>query len=318
MTAPWPTASFVGVALSLLALFMFAGNAYVIRRLFPGRAARLHLGDVVLITGLLLTAVFLWLSLVYAALSPTTGAWIAVFLAVNSMMVALGAWFIAVMLRAEERWVSPTGWSWPATFTALVLVNELSMALAFVLIQSRPDPYFAAGGAGTGGLLTDATTSLWFFWPMLGTMALLLTTVPLPRGERRALWGLTASAAIGPWVVSSPLVGALAMAGLMAVVFVVLFREVASDASPGFLAVARAVIVAYALMAAAEAAFFFDPKAPWAPVPFAATTLIVMGAELLYLGRRALGEGRDPAPTPFPSVPSVHAPATVSEPPASG
>lgn len=319
MTAPWPSASFLGGALALLALFMFGGNAYVVRQLFPGRSTRPHWGDVVLITGLLLTAVFLWLSLVYAALSPTSGAWIAVFLALNSMMVAVSAWFVAVMLRAEERPVSRTGGAWPATFAALIVANELSMAVAFVLLQIGPNAYWAPGGAGTLGLLTDASTSVWFFWPMLGTMALLLVTVPLPRGERRALWGLTASAAIGPWVVAAPLVGAIAMALLMTVVFVILFAEIAREPTAGFLGVARGVIVAYALMAGAEAAFFFDPSAAGASVPFAAVTLLVMGAEVLYLGRRALVQWPDAEPTPETAPPAVPAPSPLSEtPPTAG
>lgn len=304
MTAPWPTASFVTVALGTLALFMFAGNLYVVRRLFPGRVARPHLGDVVLISGLLLTAVFLWLSLIYVAISPTVGAWIGVLLAINSMMVAVSAWFIAVMLRAEERVVSATGWRWPAMFTGLVLANELTMAVAFVLIQAGPATYPTTEGVGVIALLADATTSIWFFWPMLGSMALLVATVPLGRGERRALGGLTASAAVGPWVVAAPLLGAITMALLMAVVFAILFRELHRDMTTEYLAVARGVIGAYAVMGAAEAAFYFDPSSPWAPVPFAAATIGVMGAEVLYLGRFAMA--RLPDPPRIPRVPSPY------------
>ncbi|MCI4336698.1 MAG: hypothetical protein L3K17_05830 [Thermoplasmata archaeon] len=311
MTAPWPELSFVGAALGVLALFMFGGNIYVVTRLFPGPSGRPHLGDVVLIAGLLLTAIFLWLSLVYAAISPSAGAWIAVFLALNSMMVVVSAWFIAVMLRAEERPVAPRGWTWPTAFTALVLGNELAMAVAFVLIQTGPDPYLGSGGAGVVGLLADASTSIWFFWSMLGTMAVLVVWVRFPRGERTALLGLTASAAIGPWVVAAPLEGAVGMAGLMAVVFWLLFRELGSDLSPSYLNVARGVILGFTVMAVAEAAFFFDPSSPWAPVPFAVATLGVMGAELLFLSRRALV--RPVAGTlPEPFAPSAPAPSDAS------
>lgn len=318
MTAPWPPPTFVGGALVVLALLMFGANYFVVTRLFPGRGARPHLGDVVLISGLLLTAICLWLSLVYAATSPTEGAWIAVFLAVNSMMVAVGAWFLAVMLRAEQRFVSRSGWSWPTAFTALVLGNELSMAAAFVLITTGPDPYLGVAGSGAVGLVTDATTSVWFFWPMLATMLVLIATVPLPGAERTALLGLTATAALGPWIVASPLAGALAMSGLMAIVFLLLFREIARESSDGYLAVARGVIAAFAAMAAAEAAFFVDPSAGWAPVPFAAATLVVMGAELLFLSRRALAALADPAPSADATAPPMPTSGTRSESPTTG
>lgn len=317
MSAPWPALSFDTIALAVLAAFMFGANYYVVTRLFPGRGARPHLGDVVLITGLLLTAICLWLSLVYAAISPTAGAWIAVLLAINSMMVAFGAWFLAVMLRAEQRFVARSGWAWPFVYALLVLGNELSMAAAFVLIESGPGPYLGGSGSGVFGLLSDATTSVWFFWPMLGTMLILLATVPLPRAERTVLIGLTASAAVGPWIVASPLAGAAAMTVLMALVFLQIFREIGRGSTEGYLGVARGTVGGFALMAAAEAAFFVAPSASWAPVPFAAATLLVMGAELLFLSRTALTQLADPTPVPEPTSPAAST-TPLPEPPAAG
>lgn len=318
MTAPWPAASFDTAALALLAAFMWGANYFVLTRLFPGRGARPHLGDVVLTSGLLLTAIFLWLSLVYAAISPTTGAWIAVFLAINSMMVAVGAWFLAVMLRAELRAVAANNWSWPTAFAGLVLGNELSMAAAFVLIGTGPDPYFGPAGAGVVGLVTDAATSVWFFWPMLGTMLVLLATVALPRFDRTALLGLTASAALGPWIVSAPVVGAVAMSGLMALVFVQMFREIGRGEEGTNLGVARGVVAGFVVMAVVEAAFFAAPNSVWAPVPFAAATLTVMGAEVLYLGRRGLMQLAGPRLTTDPSAPRATGSGSLGDPPAAG
>lgn len=281
----------VGAALPLavLAAVMVGATIYLLRHLYPRRGGLPDLGTVVLVAGALIMMAGLWLSVAYAVLDPGDSSWTAVFLAINSMMALVGAWLIAVFLRAEERRLPARGWAWPSIFGLMILGNELLMGSTFQLVLSGPGPYFGAGGAGLLLLVSDAATSVWFDGAMLVTMVFLVLWLPFPRGERTALIGLSVSAAAGPWVVAAPLPGAIASVLLMTVVFAFLARELQLRPTPGFLRISRGVASALAVVAIAALIVALDRDPVLGPLPFVATTLLVMGVEVAYLGHAGLG-----------------------------
>lgn len=269
-----------------LAAVMVVATIYLVVQLFPRRGGLPHFGTLVLVLGAFVMTTGLWLSLIYAVVDPGDNSETAVFLAINSMMAIVGAWFIAVFLRAEERKIRGTGWTWPAVVGSLVVGNELLMAGTFVLVLNGPGPYVSAGWSGVLHWFSDGATSIWFYWAMLVTMAFLAVWLPLPRNERVALLGLSTSALVGPWVIGAPLAGAVAMAAAMAVVFLLLGRELTGHPTPAFVRIGGGVAAAFGLMTTSAAMFAVDPKGLVAPLPFAVVGLVVMAAETAYLLRR--------------------------------
>jgi hypothetical protein len=289
----------------LIAGIMVGANLYFISRIFPRKGGTPDLATIILIFGFLSMSAGLWAGLAYSVTSPGLVSTIAVFVAGNSMMAVAGAWMIGVMLRAEEKHPSPSGWLWPSLLALFFVGNEILMGLVFALMQSDGGLSGIPGTLGPLPLLTDSVVSVWFFGGMLANMVLLLLWLPVPRVERRLLLGFTVSAAAGPFVVAAPVPAAF------------LIRELQRGAlrSSGVLRVAAAIAGALALMSLASLWAVVDPSSPGGLLAFASVSLAVMGAEVLLIARWAFqiapvappvatlvaaapaGAGSEPSPT---------------------
>ncbi len=312
MTSPWPPVGPLLVPEGLIFALMVAGNTYIVIKLFPRNGSRATLADFTFLLGLLLMALGLWASLVYAAIDPGSASEISVFIALNSMMAVVGCWMLALFLRAEKRFPDPSGWTWPAVFTALFLGNEFLMGGAFLLLQTGPAGFQAAGWTGLAAASAAAVGSMWFFFAMFANMLAFVLWLPLDRSSRVALLAFSLSALVGPWLLTDALAGGVAMGALMAVVLVGFLRS--HRAGPLGLTYARTlflVSVAFGGMTLGEVAYLNLAAPVAAASAFALATITAMGIEILALTRWGLSarvaapvpDAGRPAPGPTPSVP---------------
>ncbi len=301
----------------LLAVLMVGGNLYILTALFPRRGARPTLATAILLLGILLMSMALWFSGIYAVLSPGQASTVSVFIALNSMMAVVGLWAMSLLFRAGTKHLPTRGLLWPLGFALLIVGNELLMGLTFVLAQVGPAAYAAEGNVGLATLVGDAASSAWFFWAMLATMVFFVTWLPFSRPERTLLYGFASVSAVGPWVVPDPTVGAVGMAAVMTVTFVLLARElVRSDRPrPRLLWASLGVAAGFLAMVAGEAAAYMLGSSPWAPFPFGLASLLAMLVEVFVLARWGLAgspaersaettaPGRTETPAAAPSSP---------------
>ncbi|HTT44643.1 MAG TPA: hypothetical protein VMH38_01325 [Thermoplasmata archaeon] len=301
--APLPSLATVAFPYVELAALMVAANVYILVLLFPRPRPSPTLATIVLVVGLLVAALGLWGAAIYAVLSPSDAATIAVFLAANSMMSVAGAWLIALFYRAEEHRVAPRSWTWPGLLALLFLGNELLMGVAFVLAIDGSSGYVAAGTAGLAALVSDAVDSVWFFWAMLANMVALVLVLPLPRPERALLFGLASTSAVGPFVVLDPVPAGIAMAAIMGVVVVLAVQELrgARELRPGYVWSVMGVFAAFGAMGGGEVLFLLFPGPLLGALPFALGTLLVMGGEFAILSRWAFSQG-GPTDRPVPPI----------------
>lgn len=284
----------------LFAAVMIAANLYLLTRAFPRAGGTPHYGTVVLVAGLWIMASALWIAVIDAVVDPGDSSTIAVFIAGNSMMAVFGAWMIAVFYRAEESRLPSHGWLWPSIFAALVVGSELLMGTAFVLALAGPSSYLSTGAAGALDLTRDAVGSGWFAFAMLGNMALLLAWLPVSPLRRLLLAGLASSAAFTPWVVDGSWIAVAAltavMGGVLAGGFLLIDRT--PTASIGEVRTLLVVAVGFAAMGIAGVGGLVGGQGGWDAFPFAAVSLTVMTAELVYLGHWAYARPapKDPGP----------------------
>ena len=297
-----------------LAALMVGGNLFVVLRLFPRDGARPTLATAILLLGILLMSTGLWLAGIYAVLSPGQDSSVSVFIAVNSMMAVGGLWAISLVFRAGIKHLPAHGFLWPLAFALLLVGNELLMGLTFVLAQVGPAPYAAQGWPGLAAVVGDAAASAWFFWPMLVTMAFLVTWLPFARPEQILLYGFAATAAIGPWVVPDPVVGAVGMAAVMGTTFAFLARELwrRPVPTPRYLWVGLGVTAGFLAMVGGEALAYLLRGSVWASVPFGLASFVVMTVEVFVLARWAMAGGPTPAATAIPAVARAEASASSS------
>lgn len=300
-----PTASPWLPVFGLLAALMVGGNIFVLMRLLPRDRSSPTLATVILLLGILLMSMALWFSAIYAVLAPGQASTVSVFIALNSMMAVVGLWAVSLLFRAGIKHLPAHGYLWPLAFAMLVVGNELLMGITFVLAQVGPAPYAAAGWPGLATLVGDAGQSTWFFWPMLVTMTFLVSWLPFTRPERTLLYGFAATAAIGPWIVPDPAIGAVGMAIVMGVTFGLLARDLwrRPTASPRMLWIALGVTAGFLAMVGGEALAYLLRASIWGAVPFGLGSFIVMSIELFVLARWALeGGGSGPAPMAEPTA----------------
>ncbi len=299
---------------ALLAALMVGGNVFVVYRLFPRNRSRPTLATAILLLGLLLMSMGLWFSGIYAVLSPGQASTVSVFIAVNSMMAVAGLWAISLLFRAGARPLLTHGFLWPLAFALLVVGNELLMGLTFVLAQVGPGPFAAAGWPGLAAVVGAAAQSAWFFWPMLVTMAFVVTWLPFTRPERILLYGFAAASAVGPWVVPDPGLGAVAMAVVMGTTLAFLARELwrPPAPTPRFLWAGLGVTAGFLAMVGGEALAYLLRGGAWGTVPFGLVSFLVMTAEFFVLARWAMAGGTPSsstlAPTPARAEAAASAP----------
>ncbi len=309
MISPWPP---VGPALfpeGLVLALMIVGNVYVVARLFPRGSHPLTLADITFLLGLLLMAMGLWFALIYAAIDPSGASEISVFIALNSMMAVVGCWLLALFLRAETMRPAKGGWTWPLIFTALFVGNEFLMGVAFVLFQTGPGYFQAAGWTGLATLSGAAATSAWFYVAMLANMLALVLWLPLDPASRSVLLGFSLTAALGPLVASDPPLGIAATGVLMVGVLLVMAR--ARRLGPLTVEYGRTLLVvwgAFALMGLGEGGVLTGASSPWGLVALGLSGMAAMTLELVVLTRRGLrGEPTSPSATVPPDRPPTGA-----------
>jgi hypothetical protein len=289
MTAPWPTIGLGLIPFLLVFGLMLVANVYVILRLLPHRGRPATLADATILIGILLMAVGLWFALIYAILDPGGASEVSVFIALNSMMAVVGCWAIALFLRAETKPLGGPRWQWPVVFATLVIGNELLMGIAFVLAQAGASGYSALGWAGLASLVGDSASSVWFFWAMLANMVFVVYWARIDAPSRSALIAFTLTAAVGPWLVTAPLDGGIAMGVLMA--WLLGQMALARRRGPYALTYVRTLGVVWAgfvLMTLGEGAFLLEPDPAFKTLLLALAMFTAMGAELLYLFDHAL------------------------------
>ena len=296
MSAPWPPLGVGIVPYVFLFVLMLVGNAYVVLRLFPKAGGRATLADATILLGILLMAMGLWFSLIYAFLDPGTASEVSVFIALNSMMGVVGCWAIALFLRAGAKPMGGPRWQWPAVFATLIVANEFLMGLAFVLGEAGPASYAAEGWSGLASLVGDSLSSPWFFWAMLANMLVLLYWLPIESPSKFALTGSAATSALGPWFVTAPLDAGLAMVALMAVLLLGTLRE--RRRAPLGIGYLRSLVVVWGTLAAmtvGAGAFLLEPAIGWKTFVFGLAAVAAMGGELVYLLLWGLTEAPRPA-----------------------
>ncbi|MCI4351876.1 MAG: hypothetical protein L3K14_00585 [Thermoplasmata archaeon] len=298
MIPPLPTSSLWLPLFMLLAGLMVGGNLYFVVRLFPRNRSTPTLATAILVLGLLLMSMGLWFSGIYAVVRPGDASTVSVFIAVNSMMAVVGIWAISLLFHAGQKHLPPRGFLWPLTFALLIVGNELLMGVTFVLAQVRPAAYAVHGWTGLAAVVGDAVSSVWFFWAMLATMTFLVTWLPLTHVERMLLYGFAAASAVGPWVVSDPVVGAVGMAVVMTVTFAFLARQLwtGSFATSRYLWTGFGVAAGFLAMVGGEALTYGIRGSVGAAAPFGLSSFVVMTAEVLLLARWAWTAGASGPP----------------------
>jgi hypothetical protein len=269
--------SYVIVALSMIGVTIFVLLQILPRRAEPPLQTQIVLAFAVISGGslLLVSLLFVFID------SNSTTAWTVVLLAFNFMMMfPAGFWFVSHILF-EDRRISPTGWTWPVVLGVSVTGSEVVMGVLFAY-------------AGTGHALSltlslaDGLSSIWFYWSMAAVMAGLLLWVPLSPLERWGSAGLTATAALAPWITAYPLVGGAAATAVMTAVFLLvarrLFAHRAAPVEVGFLLGLTAWFLA---MAVAAAGLVVGRGAPAGPIAFGTVMAVGMVGEVSYLVRRS-------------------------------
>lgn len=295
----------------LLAVLMVGGNVYILSALFPRGNQRPTLATAILLLGILLMSMALWFSGIYAVISPGQASTVSVFIAVNSMMAVVGLWAVSLLFRAGTKFLPTHGLLWPLGFAMLIVGNELLMGLTFVLAQVGPSVYAAQGGLGLAALVGDAAVSAWFLWAMLATMVFVISWLPLSARERWLVYGFAGSAAVGPWVVPDPVIGAVAMAGVMTVTFLLLAREIRRVPKPAarYLWVGLGVSIGFLAMGAGEALAYLLGRSAGASFPFGLASFLVMTGELFVIVRWGLRGPTVDLPPEAPSPGRTEGPA---------
>ena len=279
--------------LALIAALMAGGNAYVFVEFFPRSGGVPNLGRAILIAGLLFSSFCLWLAVAWAVTTPSVGSWIAVFLGMNTMMVVVGVWFIAVFLRAEEKFVARGSVLWPVGLSLLVVANELFMGASFVAGLQGAQALVAPNTPYALSAFTASVNSVWFFWTMLGNLVLLIVWLPLPPTDQRTLIGLSAIAAIGPWVLWDPgvgLVGVLALGGLVILQARGAFPRIAAGAPSK--RIADGTTLGILTLASVATVATVWPAQPLASLAWALGAFVVLLTETSVLSYRALQTAR--------------------------
>jgi hypothetical protein len=267
---------FAAVALSMVAVTVF-----VLTMLLPRERTGTSLTTMMIALAVLVGGSVLLLALLWVFIDPNgTTAWTWVLVAFNFMMMfPAGFWFVSLILF-EDRKVDWHSWVWPAAVALAVVGSEVLMGVLFAV----------GGGDAPNGLtaaLALGLSSVWFDWSMGAVMLALLVWLPVRGLVRGSLGALTGAALIAPWVVAAPLVGAAAMAALMTVTFLLLYRYLAGRSSvrSSDLGVVLGLAAAFAAMVAAQVAVVTMPGSYSASLAFGGAMAVVMVGEVAFVVR---------------------------------
>ncbi len=292
----------------LIAIAMIGLNLYVLHRLLLDRP-RHAVSAFVLGAGVLLAQLVLWAGVAYYLFVPTVGGFFLFAIAAQFMMVPIGIWFVALILKQSRKAIAPASLPIAVGMGLLLFANEYLMSIAFLPLAP---PAFAGTIGFTGSpveFLAAPLVTLWYCWPMGATMAALLWWTRLPVADARAVGALTATAFVAPWVPESPLAGALAMVLVMGVGMVLLLRASIADRRPSVHSahLRLGAAAAFVLMSAGAFSSMLVASGPGHILPFACVTTVVMVGETVYLLRSLLAPtGEIPRPdsmrSPLPTA----------------
>ncbi|MCI4373697.1 MAG: hypothetical protein L3K02_08685, partial [Thermoplasmata archaeon] len=275
------TAAFLPFA--VVAVAMVGVTVFVLTQVLPRTAAPVPLTAMTIGVAVLAGSSLLLLALLYVFIDPDgTTAWTWVLVAFNFMMMGpAGLWFVSLIVF-RDRSVRATSWLWPVVLSVVTVGSEAVMGILFAV----------GGGSAPAtllGALALGLSSVWFDWSMTAVMVALLLWLPLSGLVRGSLAALSAAAVLAPWVVATPLVGAVGMALLMLAVFGGLYRRLAaqSEVRPADLRVPLGLALAFASMIAAQVAIVTAPGSDVAALAFSGTMAFVMGTEVAFVLHRS-------------------------------
>jgi hypothetical protein len=312
MVAGLSDLTFATLPVGLVAIAMIGLNLYVLYRLLLDRP-RHPVSAFVLGGGVLLAQLVLWAGVAYYLFVPTVGGFVLFAIAAQFMMVPIAIWFVALILKQSQRSIAPGSVPIAVGIGLLLFANEYLMSIAFLLLAP---PAFAGTISFTGNhveFFAAPLVTLWYCWPMGGTMAALLWWARLPAVDARAVGALTATAFLAPWIPESPLAGALATAIVMGIGLGLLLQASLVDRHPSVDSahLRLGAAAAFVLMSAGAFSSVLVSSGPGHILPFASITAGVMVGETVYLVRRLLaptGERGRPGSVVSPL------PAAVAEP----
>ncbi len=273
--------------LALVAAAMVSLNVYILYRLFRDRE-RPQFSTMVLAGAFLLSQLVFWAGLAYYLESPTVGGFVVFALAAQAMMVPVGLWFVTIVFEESENVVQPRA-AWPVGLTVLVFGNELFMSWTFVALVPGALPSSIHSISAVGQVVVVSLGSLWYYWPMGITMAILLRWSRFTGPDARALAALTATAFVAPWAFEQPLVGAIAMSVIMVAGAFVLWQGMTvRSAVPGSLLLRASVGASFLAMSLSWIASYLLLPPSWGFAPFAGVMAAVMIGESYFLIRGLL------------------------------
>lgn len=269
------------VTFVIIAIAMIAITIFVLGHILPvgGRpplVTQALLGLMVIFSGSVLL-----LSLLFVFLNPNgTSSWTLVLLAFNFMMMGpAGVWFIGLVLYRDRR-IDARTWYWPAAIAVTTTGSEVIMGVLFVV----------GSGAGTtwASAFALGLNSVWYFWSMGAIMIALVIWAPLSRLERGALFALTVSSLLAPWVTAYPTAGGLSMGLLMTAVFLLLARRLGQPRGQVVGELGLLFGLAGAFLATAVAGFFVAAAngSVLSDLVFGGVMAVVMSVEVAYVFRR--------------------------------
>jgi hypothetical protein len=269
--------TFVIIAVSMIAITIF-----VLGKILPVHGRPPLVTQALLALMVIFSGSVLLLSLLFVFLGTNgTTSWTFVLLAFNFMMVGpAGIWFIGLIAFRDRR-IDRSTPLWPAAIALVTTGSEVTMGVLFAVAD--------VGSAGPVlPTLAEGLTSIWFFWSMAAVMFALVLWAPLARVERGALFALSASALLGPWVTAYPTIGGLAMGALMVAVFAGLLRELLRPGRVGVgeLPLLQGLAAAFLATAIAGFAVVATGVAVPADLAFGLVMAVVMTVEIAYLFRR--------------------------------
>jgi hypothetical protein len=269
---------FAAVALSMIVVTIF-----VLVMLMPRDRTLIALTTMTIGIAALAGSSVLLLALLFVFLNPNGDtAWTWVLVAFNFMMMfPAGLWFVSLIVF-EDRKVDWRTWLWPAALALSVVGSEVLMGVLFAVGGGNaPTTYAAAFALGL--------SSIWFDWSMGTIMLALLVWLPVRGLVRGSLAALTAAAFLAPWVVATPLPGAIGMAVLMVAVFGLLYHHLHATAPirSSDLRVVLGLAGAFAVMVTSQVAIVADPGSYAAALAFGSAMAVVMGMEVAFVVRES-------------------------------
>jgi hypothetical protein len=266
----------------LIVVGMVVVEIFLLTRILPRSGPPATLALMVIGTSELLGSAGLLMALVGAFFQSNLTTYTIVLFMFNFMMLTPpGLWVIAVIIYHDRR-IDTKSWFWPAAIVAMATSAEVLMGLLFTVTTGSSVAWTT--------VLAGTLNSAWYFWSMGAAMVALLLWVRFEPIVRYPLLGLAASAAVAPWVVVDPVVGATLMAVVMMATYVGSYAllQRTTRVTPGQLRVVLGVVGAFLAMTAGGFAVAVAGTSTASAILFGSIMSVVMVTEFLLLVREGL------------------------------